>query len=239
MNIENVEGSAALGWNISEALQNAQRRASENASEVRFEFNECELRVRADSPISLLHRDFTRRMKQYHSDPVGPYPPQELSPEVQARDAEIQAERDRRDQERQREYEAKQEAKRIKVEKEIEGVEMAVRDDDAWTTWREKNQDPYGGACVSYAERWARLMQARMSEGKLIAEVAEQASHDADVEGITGFMYGVAVSILAAVWEHGEALRLWHNLKCQIGNEGEKANDRDGAVLNPALLTIG
>src|SRR5690606_8947976 len=141
-----------LGWNISEALQNAQRRAAENASEVRFEFNECELRVRSDSPISLLYRDFTRRMKQYHRDPVGPYPPQELSPEVQARDAEIQAERDRRDQERQRKYEAEQEAKRVKVEKEIEGVEMAVRDDEAWATWQEKNQGPYGGACVTYAE---------------------------------------------------------------------------------------
>ena len=50
-------------------------------------------------------------------------------------------------------------------------------------------------------------------------------------------MYGAAVSTLVAVWEHGEALRRWHNLKTQIGNEGERAN-ASGGVLNPALLTV-
>jgi len=32
-------------------------------------------------------------------------------------------------------------------------------------------------------------------------------------------------------------LRKWHNIKTQIGNEGEKAN-ASGGVLNPALLNI-
>jgi hypothetical protein len=40
------------------------------------------------------------------------------------------------------------------------------------------------------------------------------------------------------VWKHGEALRLWHNLKTQIRDEGEKANE-SGGVLNPACLSIG
>jgi deoxyribonuclease V len=49
---------------------------------------------------------------------------------------------------------------------------------------------------------------------------------------------GCAMSILSQVWVHGEQLRRWHNLKTQIRNEGEKANE-SGGVLNPALLSLG
>ena len=70
-----------------------------------------------------------------------------------------------------------------------------------------------------------------------MGDVAKQTSHDADLEGITGFMYGCAVSILSKCWKHGEDLRRWHNLDTQIGNEGEKANE-SGGVLNPALLSV-
>jgi hypothetical protein len=51
-------------------------------------------------------------------------------------------------------------------------------------------------------------------------------------------MYGCAVSILAKCWQHGDQLRRWHNLKTQIRDEGERANE-SGGVLNPALLNIG
>lgn len=77
-----------------------------------------------------------------------------------------------------------------------------------------------------------------MRTGAALADIAEGASHVADNEGITGFMYGCAVRILASCWRHGEELRRWHNVKYQIGTEGEEANER-GGVLNPALLTIG
>ena len=100
------------------------------------------------------------------------------------------------------------------------------------------NTEPYGAAVMTYAERWARLMEVRMAKGERIADIADQCSHLADVEGITGFMYGCAVSTLAAVWIHGEALRLWHNKTTQLGTEGDKANE-SGGVLNPAMLSIG
>jgi len=51
-------------------------------------------------------------------------------------------------------------------------------------------------------------------------------------------MYGCAVVILSKCWEHGEALRRWHNKDTQIGDEGDRANE-SGGVLNPALLSIG
>lgn len=77
-----------------------------------------------------------------------------------------------------------------------------------------------------------------MAEGSTLAAVAHDASVWADDEGITGFMYGCAVSILSQVWTHGDALRRWHNLNTQIGKEGERANET-GGVLNPALLCLG
>jgi hypothetical protein len=116
---------------------------------------------------------------------------------------------------------------------------MKITDPAAWETWRSNNTDPYGSGVIRYAEAWADLMEARMAEtGAPVEEVAKSASHDADTEGITGFMYGAAVSVLASVWEHGDALRRWHNLDTQLGTEGEKANE-SGGVLNPALLNIG
>jgi len=77
-----------------------------------------------------------------------------------------------------------------------------------------------------------------MANGETVEDCADTASHLADSEGITGFMYGCAVAILAKVWVHGEALRRWHNLKTQLRDEGEKANE-SGGVLNPALLNLG
>lgn len=97
--------------------------------------------------------------------------------------------------------------------------------------------DPYSARVVSYGEDWANLMESRMAEGEAIEDIAEATSSEADTDGITGFMYGAAVSALSKFWEHGDELRRWHNLKTQIGNEGEKAN-AEGGTLNPALLNI-
>ena len=100
-----------------------------------------------------------------------------------------------------------------------------------------KNQDPYGSGVVRYTERWAELMESRMATGEQLEDIAKETSHEADSEGITGFMYGCAVQALAYYWPYGEELRKWHNLDTQIGTEGEKAN-ASGGVLNPALLNI-
>lgn len=103
---------------------------------------------------------------------------------------------------------------------------------------REINNDPYGSAILRYADYWATLMEKEIDEGKSISDVAKSLSREADTEGITGFMYGSAVGHLSYFWQHGEELRRWHNLDCQIGKEGEKANE-SGGVLNPAILSVG
>ena len=115
---------------------------------------------------------------------------------------------------------------------------ITVRDQKAYDDWKAKNPDPYGAATFRYAEAWGEIMEARLGQGEKLEGIAEECSHQADTEGITGFMYGIAVSILAQCWVHGEELRRWHNLHVQIGSEGEAANE-SGGVLNPAMLSIG
>jgi len=88
---------------------------------------------------------------------------------------------------------------------------MKLIDKKIWNTFIENNTDPYGKACVDYAKAWAELMEKRINTGEKLEDIAEQTSHDADTSGITGFMYGAAVSILSQCWEYGEALRKWHN----------------------------
>ena len=65
---------------------------------------------------------------------------------------------------------------------------------------------------------------------KVIVDNADKLSHEADTEGITGYMYGCAVSILSQCWKYGEYLRKWHNKEYNYDGDG---------VVNPAILTIG
>lgn len=106
---------------------------------------------------------------------------------------------------------------------------MKVKDIKVYEDWKNNNTDGYGSAIFRYAERWADMMEEALSQGLQINDVADRLSHKADTEGITGFMYGAAVSILAQCWEHGEELRRWHN----------KVYDYDGdGTVNPAILTV-
>ena len=129
--------------------------------------------------------------------------------------------------------------RREQVEKEVlaidESTELEFKDDEAkanWEKWVEVNsKDGYSFGVVKYARRWAKYMQHLMKEhNKTLPEIADNASHVSDIEGITGFMYGCAVGILSQCWKYGEELRRWHNK--EWGHE-----DTDG-VVNPAVLTI-
>lgn len=111
----------------------------------------------------------------------------------------------------------------------IEGKEKEYRD------WRNKNLDPYGIACFTYAERWAEMLEDIIDSSEdtamnVIANNADRTSGAADVEGITGFMYGMAVGILSNCWQYGEELKRWHN---------KQYNYEGNGVVNPAIITIG
>ena len=109
-------------------------------------------------------------------------------------------------------------------------MEIMPTKEQEYMDWKEKNsKDPYSAAVFIYAEKWADLMEKEISNKKRISEIAEKCSNDADEDGITGFMYGCAVSILSECWIHGEELRRWHNK--------EHGHDGDG-VVNPAIISI-
>jgi hypothetical protein len=84
------------------------------------------------------------------------------------------------------------------------------RDVAAYESWKAKNVDGYSRGCFTYAETWARLMEARILAGQTVAECAGPTSRIADVDGITGAMHGFAVGILKECWIHGDDLLAWH-----------------------------
>lgn len=92
---------------------------------------------------------------------------------------------------------------------------MKISNEKVWKDWRDNNTDPYSADVVSYAERWANLMEEKMAAGAILADCAEETSHVADIFRITGFMYGVAVNVLVTCWEHGDELHRW--VKVQKG----------------------
>ena len=92
------------------------------------------------------------------------------------------------------------------------------------------SKDGYSRAVVAYMKRWADLMEEKMDGGEKLIDIAKKTSHEADVEGITGFMYGCAVNALSQLWEHGEELRKWHNKEYNYNGDG---------VVNPAIISIG
>lgn len=210
---------------------------------IEFKFNGVTVRVAGDSDAGLIERDWWRSLKREESQHfiVGPYPDQELTESEKAEDARLDEEIKQRQERSRLKYEAEEKAARSRLDAELATAPaFSIRDEAAWRETVAANSDGgYGECVIRFAENWARLMQERMGKGERLEDVASDLSYVASKpEGLTGFQYGAAVSTLALVWEHGERLRRWHNLKTQIKDEGERAN-KSGGVLNPAILTIG
>ena len=91
------------------------------------------------------------------------------------------------------------------------------------------SHDCYSKFVIDYMIRWANMMEEHISNGENINNIAKKTSHEANTDGITGFMYGCAVDLLSILWEYGEDLRKWHN----------KQYEYDGdEVVNPAVFTV-
>lgn len=206
------------GNHISAVCKTAVEKAIAENCHVEFDFNGQKITASPDSNPERMVQAFSDECDRRHREYIA-------SPEYKAR---------------QEEAARKERERKAKVETILADAPepMTLANAEGWEKAKAANSDPYGGAVMTYAQRWARMMEARMAKGERIADIADECSHLADEEGITGFMYGAAVSMLARVWKHGEALRLWHNLKTQLRDEGEKANE-SGGVLNPACLSIG
>lgn len=177
---------------------------------MKFQFNDVTVSVRMNSRPELILRYWWRATNSYINKSVGPYPKPVLTDEEKANDARIEDEDRRRRQQLLAEYQAQADAKRNAIEAKLaDAPGMEIADEAAWQSWKDNNQDEYGGAIIAYAERWARLMQVEINAGKKLEDVAKATSNEADIDGITGFMYGAAVCVLADSWKHGDQLRKW------------------------------
>lgn len=109
---------------------------------------------------------------------------------------------------------------------------MKLKNEKGWNEAVEVNsKNSYSKCCIDYARKWMELMEEHLEKGEKLEDFADETSCKADEEfGITGFMYGMAVSIISQVWEYGEQLKKWHN-----GQYGQP--DSEGTV-NPAILIL-
>lgn len=115
-------------------------------------------------------------------------------------------------------------------------MQIAAGQEQAYAQYKELNsKDSYSKGVVDFGERWADLMEKEIAQGKTVVEIAEEASHKADTDGITGFMYGAAVSALSQFWAHGKDLAKWHNR--QYLPEVDAATE-EGGTVNPAIITV-
>ena len=203
------------------------------------ELNGVTVLVSGDSDAALVIRDQSRAQCGYISGNVGPYPAALLSPEEIASDNQIKTEKEAKARLAAAICLQQRQDQRFAMDAKLAlAGEIELADQKGWREGLANNSDGYGKGIFDYAERWARLMQLAMIEGRTLRDAAESTFREADIDGITGFMYSASVSILSQYWKHGEELRCWHNLNTQINDKGEKAND-SGGVLNSALLSIG
>lgn len=102
-----------------------------------------------------------------------------------------------------------------------------------WKRWCKRNfRHRYTRCIVKFASCWGKHMQSIMNNPEKSLElIAHESSYASNINGITVYMYGCAVAILAECWKYGEQLRKYHNT--QYG-----CPDAEG-VINPAVICIG
>ena len=225
----NYKLDTMVGNTISKVAQEAKRIAIEKDVIVEFNFNGITCLVDKNSNIEWLVRDYMNAHLMEWKTIGTEYKEKYDTKTCNELKRRKKAQEEKKEQERI-EYEKRQAEEKAHLEKRIEGIEIELIKPNIWNEFKEKNTDPYGSATIQYAEYWAKLMQVDIESGLTIKECADTTSHEADVEGITGFMYGMAVNILSQCWKYGEDLRKWHNAKYKHDGEG---------VVNPAVLTIG
>lgn len=232
--------STNCGNHWSKVAETAQKLATETGKNSIFEFNGTKVIVSATTNLEHLWRDYLN-VNYLDVDTVGPDCVENYDEALKEQIRLEKEEEDRKWEEFIIEQEAIVVTNKNNILNKIAKVEFATTSKEIWNEYRENNTDTYGGRCVSYAEQWARLMQAEIATvtkgfswtepafDHVFNKIAEKTAQEADYDGITGFMYGAAVKMLTDCWKHGERLRKWHNK--EYGHEGD-------GVINPAVLTI-
>lgn len=179
-------------------------------NEVWFTFNGITVSINTGTNLENLERDLHNAFLMGWKV-IGPICDDEYSDTMKKAIARKKMEREEEQRIAEGERAAKLDADRAAITAKIGGRRIELKSADEWTRQVEINQDAYGAAVIRYAKTWAILMQIEIEKGVSVSDCADRTSHEADYEGITGFMYGCAVNILSHVWTHGEALRIWYN----------------------------
>ena len=128
-------------------------------------------------------------------------------------------------------------AKWAELEEKLEGISLELTDPAPWNKIQERIDHlrsqgdtwwEYEAATLRYAAAVGRLVQYYLDHGDSFGEAANKAADEADVDIISGAMYGAAIMLLTASWRYGEELRIWHNAKYGGGS----------GVINPAVIHI-
>ena len=225
----NIVLDTRIGNSINQVAEIAKETASPTQN-VEFDFNGITCIVSIETNIEYLVRDYLNAhlmdWKEVGPDCLAVYN-SEVVTELNTRRALQEQKQDQQRKEWQKKDASERDAFNVKTK----GVEIELSDAKEWHNWKSKNTDSYGACIFEFAEGWAKLMQVEIAKFKDsdMRNFAERTSFELGFLGITGFMYGAAVSILAKCWKHGEQLRKWHNK--------EYKHEGDG-VVNPAVLTI-
>src|SRR6267142_5149427 len=209
----------SAGNNFNSVSKKAFKTACSLKRIVEFEFNGRTCLVSSTTVLENLWRDYsnswTMDWKTIGPDCLDNYTPQVAQ---ELRNRLIAKEKEHEEGcKKQRE---KDDSERLIFAEKVKGIELELSNVEIWNKYKELNTDPYGGCCIEYAEGWARLMQIEIAKGKSVKDCAEKTSFELGFLGITGFMYGAAVSMLAKCWKYGEELRKWHNKEYKHEGEG-------------------
>jgi len=195
---------------------------------VQFDFNSVKCVVTAETNTEWLYRDYCNSLS-YDIPKFATGTESEYSSDIQEQLNKAIIEHENRQKAEQKKYQAAEKRKIAAFNKKVGGIKIELYNPLAWKMWVENNKDGYGKGIMTFAENWAKLMQVELAAGNELKNIASSTSNQADLEGITGFMYGAAVQVLSDSWKHGEKLRRWHNKEYNQGGDG---------VVNPALLSI-
>lgn len=167
---------------IERAILAAKHAARGTAS---FTYNNAIIIVRADSNPRLIFDELLRALNGHLEGKVGPYPKdilvEDLSLPLLRGDIEALL---------------------------SEAPPMEILDMERWQQFVSMNVDNcgFGQSLVAYIERWARLMQLRVSPTRSFGDVAEQASYEVDFDGIRPLVFRRALIELSLHWKYGREL---------------------------------
>lgn len=116
---------------------------------------------------------------------------------------------------------------------------MRVKNKKRYLEWKKKNEDEYGKEVFEFAERWADLMEVVRAAGRKIEDVYEELSDAANINGITGAMYYIALKILVENWEYGDELKvaIMKNDSTESNLEIKNTNDTLNSTVESILMS--